>query len=54
LLRDCAAWVEGPIIDRMSAGDHEAFLIAVRDGGPGPHRGRFRLSDASDFNSGHP
>ena len=54
LLRDCAAWVEGPIINRMSTGDHEAFLIAVRDGGPGPRPGRFMLSDASDFNPGHP
>ena len=54
VIRDCAAWVEGPIINRMSAGDHEAFLIAVRDGGAGPRPGRFMLSDASDFNPGHP
>ena len=54
LIRDCSAWVEGPIINRMSAGDHEALLIAVRDGGPGPRQGRFMMSDASDFNPGHP
>ena len=54
LIRDCAARVEGPIINRMSAGDHEAFLIAVRGGGSGPRQGSFMLSDASDFNPGHP
>jgi flavin reductase (DIM6/NTAB) family NADH-FMN oxidoreductase RutF len=54
LLADCAAWVEGPIIDRMSAGDHEAFLMAVSGGGSGPHEGQFLLSDAADFDPGHP
>jgi hypothetical protein len=38
LIRDITASVEGPIINRMSAGDHEGFLIAVRDGGSGPVR----------------
>jgi flavin reductase (DIM6/NTAB) family NADH-FMN oxidoreductase RutF len=54
LLADCAAWVEGPILDRMSAGDHEAFLMAISDGGSGPREGQFLLSDAADFEPGHP
>src|ERR1700722_19527028 len=47
LIRDGAAWVEGPIINRMSVCDHQAPLIAVRDGGPGPRQGRFMVSDSS-------
>jgi flavin reductase (DIM6/NTAB) family NADH-FMN oxidoreductase RutF len=54
LLHDCVAWVEGPILNRMSAGDHEAFVMAVSDGGSGPRQGRFLLSDAADFDPGHP
>ena len=54
VLTDCAAWVEGAIINRMSAGDHEAFLIAVADGGPGTHQGCLMLDDVGDFEPGHP
>jgi flavin reductase (DIM6/NTAB) family NADH-FMN oxidoreductase RutF len=54
VLAECAAWLEGRIIDRMDAGDHEAFLIDVCVGGPGGHAGRFMLADASDFEAGHP
>jgi flavin reductase (DIM6/NTAB) family NADH-FMN oxidoreductase RutF len=56
ILYECAAWVEGRVIDRMDGGDHEAFLIAVVDGGAGAgtHTGRFTLSDATNFEPGHP
>jgi flavin reductase (DIM6/NTAB) family NADH-FMN oxidoreductase RutF len=54
ILAECAAWVEGPIIGRFDAGDHEAFLIAVVDGGSGSHEGRLMLSDASDLEAAHP
>jgi flavin reductase (DIM6/NTAB) family NADH-FMN oxidoreductase RutF len=54
VLSDCAAWIEGRVIDRMSGGDHEAFLIAVVAGGGGNHSGRFMLADATDFEPGHP
>jgi flavin reductase (DIM6/NTAB) family NADH-FMN oxidoreductase RutF len=54
ILSECAAWVEGRVIDRMGGGDHEAFLIAVVDGGAGTHTGRFTLSDAANFMPGHP
>jgi flavin reductase (DIM6/NTAB) family NADH-FMN oxidoreductase RutF len=54
ILTECAAWVEGPILSRMSAGDHEAFLIAARDGGRGGHAGQFMKDRASDFEPGHP
>jgi flavin reductase (DIM6/NTAB) family NADH-FMN oxidoreductase RutF len=54
ILAECAAWIEGPTIDRMDAGDHEAFLISVQDGGVGSHVGCFTLRDASGFEAGHP
>jgi flavin reductase (DIM6/NTAB) family NADH-FMN oxidoreductase RutF len=54
ILTDCAAWVEGPIINMMSAGDHEAFLISVSGGGTGSHQGQFMRHDAIDFDPGHP
>lgn len=54
ILAESAAWVEGQVIDRMDAGDHEAFLITVIDGGAGTHSGRFTLSDAANFEPGHP
>jgi flavin reductase (DIM6/NTAB) family NADH-FMN oxidoreductase RutF len=54
ILSECAAWVEGRVIDRMSGGDHEAFLIAVIDGGNGPRAGRMTKRDVADFDPGHP
>jgi flavin reductase (DIM6/NTAB) family NADH-FMN oxidoreductase RutF len=54
ILSDCAAWVEGRTIDRMSGGDHEAFLITVDQGGSGRQVGQFMLHNASEFDPGHP
>jgi flavin reductase (DIM6/NTAB) family NADH-FMN oxidoreductase RutF len=54
VLSACAAWVEGSIINRMSAGDHEAFLMTVANGGLGNSEGIFMLSDAVGFEPGNP
>jgi flavin reductase (DIM6/NTAB) family NADH-FMN oxidoreductase RutF len=54
VLAECAAWVEGPILKRLSAGDHEALMIGIEAGGKGAHGGRFMLSDAAGFEAGHP
>jgi flavin reductase (DIM6/NTAB) family NADH-FMN oxidoreductase RutF len=54
VLAECAAWVAGRVIDRMRAGDHEAFLISVTDGAAGTHQGRFMSSVAESFKPGHP
>jgi len=54
ILSECAAWVEGRVIDRMSGGDHEALLITVVDGGRGTHSGRLTKADVTDFTPGHP
>jgi flavin reductase (DIM6/NTAB) family NADH-FMN oxidoreductase RutF len=54
ILSACAAWIEGSTIGRMDAGDHEAFLINVQDGGVGPHEGCFTSRRAAGFEAGHP
>jgi flavin reductase (DIM6/NTAB) family NADH-FMN oxidoreductase RutF len=54
ILAECAAWVEGSILNRMSAGDHEAFLMSAADGGRGTHKGRLMLQDAASLKAGQP
>ena len=54
LLAECVAFIEGPIIRRISGGDHEAFVMGVSGGGAGTHEGRFLQSDASSLDAGHP
>jgi flavin reductase (DIM6/NTAB) family NADH-FMN oxidoreductase RutF len=54
LLAECAAFIEGPIINRLSGGDHEAFVMGVSGGGAGTCEGRFLQSDASSLDAGHP
>jgi flavin reductase (DIM6/NTAB) family NADH-FMN oxidoreductase RutF len=53
-LTECVAWIEGSIIGSFDAGDHEAFLVTVIDGGPGSQPGRLMLEDVSGFEPGHP
>jgi flavin reductase (DIM6/NTAB) family NADH-FMN oxidoreductase RutF len=54
VLEQCAAWAEGPIVGRLDAGDHEAFLIEVAIGGSGACDGQLMQSDVADFTAGHP
>jgi len=54
ILSECAAWIEGTVVDRIDGGDHEAFLITVTTGGAGTRTGRFMRTDAADFEAGHP
>jgi flavin reductase (DIM6/NTAB) family NADH-FMN oxidoreductase RutF len=54
ILASCAAWLEGPIIDQHSAGDHEAYLVAARAGGLGSETGQFMSRQAAGFEPGHP
>jgi flavin reductase (DIM6/NTAB) family NADH-FMN oxidoreductase RutF len=54
VLSECAAWLEGTIIDRVDVGDHEACVVAPVAGGHGTHPGELILSDAHDFQPGHP
>ena len=60
VLDDCAAWLEGVVLDRFSVGDHEAFLMRPASGGSGSGgsggtTGRIlTLKGAPDFDPGHP
>ena len=54
VLADCAGWIDGSILGQVDAGDHQAFLVAVVDGGPGSRQGHLRRSDVTDFHPGHP
>jgi flavin reductase (DIM6/NTAB) family NADH-FMN oxidoreductase RutF len=54
VLTECAAWAEGRTLGRMSAGDHDAFLISIDRGGEGPRTGRLMASRAKDLEAGHP
>jgi flavin reductase (DIM6/NTAB) family NADH-FMN oxidoreductase RutF len=54
ILADCAAWAEGSIINRMSSGDHEAFLMTVSAGGRGDNKGRLMFRDAVELQAGQP
>lgn len=41
VLRDCQAWVEGDVLERLRLGDHVGFVIAPVDGGAGRETGAF-------------
>jgi flavin reductase (DIM6/NTAB) family NADH-FMN oxidoreductase RutF len=53
LLTECAAWVEGPIVDSWSAGDHQAFVLEVIAGAAGPRGGRLMQAEVSELDAGH-
>jgi flavin reductase (DIM6/NTAB) family NADH-FMN oxidoreductase RutF len=54
VLSDCAAWLEGMVIERWSVGDHQALLIRPVAGGPGTHQDLLMLRTAPEFRPGHP
>ncbi len=53
ILSECAAWLEGTIIDRVDVGDHVACVVIPVAGGYGTHPGEFTFSDAADIEPGH-
>ncbi len=54
ILARCAAWVSGPILGRISAGDHEALLVAPRAGAAGEAFGALTVGSIPDLAAGHP
>lgn len=54
VLSECAAWMEGTILDRVDVGDHVACVVDPVAGGHGSHHGQFTLSHAGDLEPGHP
>lgn len=54
LLAECAAWIEGPILTRLDAGDHQALLVSPVAGGAGPCPGVLTFQHARGLEPGHP
>ncbi|HEY3942504.1 MAG TPA: flavin reductase family protein [Acidimicrobiales bacterium] len=54
VLEDCAAWVEGVVLERREVGDHVACLVEPLGGGHGRRSGRLTLADVRDVDAGHP
>lgn len=54
VLSECAAWLEGAVMDRWSVGDHQALLVRPVAGGGGLARGLLTVRSAPDFRPGHP
>jgi len=54
VLEECAAWVEGRILDQLAVGDHTAFVVDPVQGGAGTHRGQLTYQSAPDLRPGHP
>ena len=54
ILDDCAAWVEGRIIHRFGAGDHEAILVQPLDGGGDTGHRVLTNQRSPQFQPGHP
>jgi flavin reductase (DIM6/NTAB) family NADH-FMN oxidoreductase RutF len=54
VLSQCAAWVEGDVLERHRLGDHVGFVLAPVDGGPGNHPDQFTMRAAHDLEAGHP
>jgi flavin reductase (DIM6/NTAB) family NADH-FMN oxidoreductase RutF len=54
VLDECAAWLEGTIIDRLGVGDHEAFVLTVVGGTAGTHQGLLTWQGSPHLSPGHP
>jgi flavin reductase (DIM6/NTAB) family NADH-FMN oxidoreductase RutF len=54
ILEECTAWVDGRILTRFDAGDHDAFLIEPLAGGKRDHRELLTFRESPDFQPAHP
>ena len=54
LLAECAAWIEGTVLDRLDLGDHVGHLVEPFAGGPGTSAGLLTFSRVHDLSPGHP
>jgi len=54
VLEECAAWIEGAVLERIDLGDHVGHLVEPRSGGGGGHPGELRYSAARRLHPGHP
>ncbi len=53
VLGDCAAWVEGDVLESYRFGDHCGFLLAPVDGGAGQRTGQYSFSQGRRLHPGH-
>lgn len=54
VLDDCAAWIEGRILQRFAPGDHEVVVVQPCDGGGGAPSKVLTLRHSPEFRAGHP
>ncbi len=54
VLDECAAWVEGAIMDSFPVGDHQAFLVRPVGGGSGRQKGVLTFQNSPSLQAGHP
>lgn len=54
VLDECAAWIEGAVLERLALGDHTGFLLEVVAAGSGGAAGVLRQSSVPGLEAGHP
>jgi flavin reductase (DIM6/NTAB) family NADH-FMN oxidoreductase RutF len=54
ILEECAAWLEGMVLERFPLGDHVGYLLEVIDVGPDLDHETMLKSAAMDLEPGHP
>jgi flavin reductase (DIM6/NTAB) family NADH-FMN oxidoreductase RutF len=54
VLSECAAWMEGVILDRFDVGDHQALLLRPVTGDEGQCEGVLMYQSSISFRPGHP
>jgi flavin reductase (DIM6/NTAB) family NADH-FMN oxidoreductase RutF len=54
LLEECAAWVEGQVLERFDLGDHVGHLVEPLAGGGGGAPGELWYSAVRHLHAGHP
>ena len=54
VLAASAAWIEGPVLERVDVGDHMGHLVEPVAGGGGGSRGQLLYSAVRHLDPGHP
>lgn len=54
ILKDCSAWFEGAVVDRIRLGDHIGYVLEPLDVGSGPRSGTLMRTAIADLKAGHP
>ncbi len=54
ILDRCAAWLEGPVVERLDLGDHVGHLVDPVAGGGAGEAGELLYSAAKHLDPGHP